>query len=58
MIPDNIMLALSLSAKNNESLLRKLSKLPVTPQVKRNVSGDNSISNHAIDVMSIIAIQL
>ena len=35
MISDNIMLALSISAKNNESLIKSLKELPVVPLTKR-----------------------
>lgn len=55
MIPDNIMLALSLASKNNDSLLKSLSKLPVTSSINKNVGGDNFISDHAISVMSAIS---
>ena len=55
MIPDNIMLALTLSSKNNESLLKTLHDLPVVPNIKKNLDGDNYISDHDIEVLSIIS---
>ena len=51
MIPDNIMLALTLSGRNNESLLKTLHDLPVVPNIKKNLDGDNYISDHDIEIL-------
>ena len=54
MIPDNIMLALNIAAKNNESLIKSLKKLPVVPKVSSDIICDNRIFDDLLDKVSII----
>lgn len=54
MIPDNIMLALNVSAKNNESLIKSLKELPVTSKFKEIVAGDNNVFDDQLEKLTII----
>ncbi len=49
MIPDNIMLALNIAAKNNESLIKSLKDLPVVPKVNKNIIQNEIISDNVMD---------
>ncbi|MBR4260982.1 MAG: WYL domain-containing protein [Clostridia bacterium] len=55
MIPDNIMLALNIAAKNNESLIKSLKDLPITPKINKNIIQNETISDNIIDNSVIIA---
>ena len=55
MIPDNIMLALNIAAKNNESLIKSLKKLPITPKINKNIIQNEIISDNIMDNSAIIA---
>ena len=55
MIPDNIMLALNIAAKNNESLIKSLKDLPITPKMKKNIIQNEIISDNIMDNSVIIA---
>jgi len=54
MIPENIMLALNIAAKNNESLINSLKKLPVVPKINDNIILNNNIFDDTLDKASII----
>lgn len=58
MIPDNIMLALNVSIKNNESLLKALKELPVISRIDNAIGGDNIITdkqmNNLVDLVNAI----
>ena len=49
MIPDNIMLALNLSAKNNTSLFKELNELPVVSKMKEVVFNSNDITDDELE---------
>ena len=55
MIPDNIMLALSIAAKSNKTLLQSLNELPVVPKTEKRVDGDSFISDHELEVLTVIS---
>lgn len=55
MIPDNIMLALNIAAKNNESLIKSLKELPITPKINKNIIQNEIISDNIMDNSVIIA---
>ena len=55
MIPDNIMLALNIAAKNNESLIKSLKDLPITPKINKNIIQNEIISDNIMDNSVIIA---
>ena len=55
MIPDNIMLALSIAAKSNKTLLQSLNELPVVPKIEKRVDGDSFISDHELEVLTVIS---
>lgn len=55
MIPDNIMLALSISVKNNESLIKSLKELPIAPTTNyNNIVSDNYITDEQIDKLTVL----
>ena len=58
MIPDNIMLALNVSIKNNESLFKSLKELPVISKVDAAISGENIITdkqmNNLVELVNAI----
>lgn len=49
MIPDNIMLALNIAAKNNESLIKSLKELPVVPKMNKYMIQNEIISDNEMD---------
>ena len=55
MIPDNIMLALNIAAKNNESLIKSLKDLPITPKINKNIIQNEIISDNIMDNAVIIS---
>lgn len=55
MIPDNIMLALNIAAKNNESLIKSLKDLPITPKINKNIIQNEIISDNIMDNAVVIA---
>ena len=55
MIPDNIMLALNIAAKNNESLIKSLKDLPISPKINKNIIQNEIISDNIMDNSVIIA---
>ncbi len=55
MIPDNIMLALNIAAKKNESLIKSLNNLPVTPKIKNNIIHNEILSDSIMDNAVIIS---
>lgn len=54
MIPDNIMLALNIAARSNESLIKSLKKLPVVPKVNTDIINDNKIFDDILDKVATI----
>ena len=54
MIPDNIMLALNIAAKNNESLIKSLKDLPITPKINKNIIQNEIISDNIMDNAVVI----
>ena len=54
MIPDNIMLALNIAARSNESLIKSLKKLPVVPKVNTDIINDNNIFDDILDKVATI----
>lgn len=55
MIPDNIMLALNVAAKNNESLIKSLKDLPVVPKVNKDIIQNEIISDNVMDNSVILS---
>ena len=55
MIPDNIMLALNIAAKNNESLIKSLKDLPITPKMNKSIIQNEIISDNIMDNSVIIS---
>lgn len=55
MIPDNIMLALNIAAKNNESLIKSLKDLPITPKINKSIIQNETISDNIMDNSVIIS---
>lgn len=55
MIPDNIMLALNIAAKNNESLIKSLKELPVVPKINKDIIQNDIITDNIIDNAVILA---
>ena len=55
MIPANIMLALNIAAKNNESLIKSLKELPITPKINKNIIQNEIISDNIMDNAVVIA---
>lgn len=55
MIPDNIMLALNIATKNNESLIKSLKDLPITPKMNKSIIQNEIISDNIMDNAVIIA---
>ena len=49
MIPDNIMLALNIAAKNNTSLFKELNELPVVSKMEKVVFNSNDITDDELD---------
>ena len=58
MISDNIMLALNVSTKNNESLFKSLKELPVVSRMDKVIGGDNIITgkqmNNLVELVNAI----
>lgn len=54
MIPDNIMLALNVSAKNNVSLFKALNNLPVITTIDNVVGGDNIITDYEMNNLVLL----
>lgn len=49
MIPDNIMLALNIAAKNNESLIKSLKEIPVVPKINKDIIQNEIVSDNIMD---------
>lgn len=58
MIPENIMLAISISARTNESLFSTLNSLPVVPKINKYIYGDTTISNDELKLLEVICMAL
>ena len=54
MIPDNIMLAVNVSTKNNESLFKSLKELPVISRMDNVIGGDNIITDKEMDNLVVL----
>ena len=55
MIPDNIMLALNIAAKNNESLIKSLKELPVVPKINKDIIQNEIIPDSIMDNSVLIS---